>query len=26
MHVAWGIGFLTSPRRLMPGRARSGRR
>ena len=26
MHVAWGIGFLTSPRRLMPGRPRSGRR
>jgi glycosyl transferase family 2 len=23
MHVCWGIGFLTSPRRLMPGRARS---
>jgi succinoglycan biosynthesis protein ExoA len=26
MHVCWGAGFLTSPRRLMPGRARSGRR
>jgi succinoglycan biosynthesis protein ExoA len=23
MHVCWGIGFLTSPRRLLPGRARS---
>jgi hypothetical protein len=22
MHVCWGIGFLTSPRRLLPGRAR----
>jgi hypothetical protein len=21
MHVSWGIGFLTSPRRLLPGRA-----
>jgi hypothetical protein len=24
MHVCWGAGFLTSPRRLLPGRARSG--
>ncbi|HEY7815104.1 MAG TPA: hypothetical protein VIC62_17795, partial [Nakamurella sp.] len=23
MHVSWGAGFLTSPRRLLPGRARS---
>ena len=23
MHVCWGAGFLTSPRRLLPGRARS---
>jgi hypothetical protein len=23
MHVCWGTGFLTSPRRLLPGRARS---
>jgi hypothetical protein len=22
MHLAWGLGFLTSPRRLVPGRAR----
>jgi glycosyltransferase involved in cell wall biosynthesis len=26
MHVCWGLGFLTSPRRLIPGRARSRRR
>jgi succinoglycan biosynthesis protein ExoA len=25
MHVCWGLGFLTSPRRLIPGRARSRR-
>jgi succinoglycan biosynthesis protein ExoA len=25
MHVAWGIGFLTSPRSLMPGHVRGGR-
>jgi GT2 family glycosyltransferase len=25
MHVCWGAGFLTSPRRLLPGRARSRR-
>lgn len=24
MHVAWGVGFLTSPRRLMPGRTGRG--
>jgi len=23
MHICWGAGFLTSPRRLLPGRARS---
>jgi succinoglycan biosynthesis protein ExoA len=26
MHVAWGLGFLTSPRRLIPGHTRSRRR
>jgi GT2 family glycosyltransferase len=25
MHVSWGIGFLTSPRRLLPGRVRARR-
>jgi hypothetical protein len=24
MHMAWGLGFLTSPRSLVPGFARSG--